>query len=378
MADTSIESTVIPTHSSINNDGISPVTLSSDWNRVARLLLVVGLAVVGSVGNVYMVSAVMIEEHLKKKGNTFLVNIALADLLITGLVMPASAVVILAGLQDSPAVCRVQWFLAILCWLVTLLTFAVTSIENYARLCCSSDSYARLSTKHVIIIVMTIWIFSSVAATLQCIYDLGPDYCTRKYSGLPTYQVVIAILFIVLPTILTCLFYVRTVLKVRLAKANPSFKPPITFSWDYSLMKTNVYSFILFYIFWLPFGIILVLSGTYYEVSARVYYILAWIALSKSCINNFLYCITNRHFRNAYINLFHYCCCKTTVAFSRRSRGELARPSGDVRVHIIPGYNMYSYTSPQRARENSKSSTSKRTSGTSRSSRANGRDVYQL
>ncbi|XP_075229769.1 uncharacterized protein LOC142329244 [Lycorma delicatula] len=46
---------------------ISPVTLSSDWSRVARLLLVVGLAVIGSVGNVYMISAVMIEDYLKRR-----------------------------------------------------------------------------------------------------------------------------------------------------------------------------------------------------------------------------------------------------------------------------------------------------------------------
>lgn len=305
-------------------------------------------------------------------------NIALADLLITGLVMPASAVVILAGLQDSPPVCRVQWFLAILCWLVTVLTLAATSAENYARLCLSSDCYATLTTKRVTVAVLTIWVFSVGAASLQCVYDIGPDYCTRKYSGLSTYQVIVAAVLIVLPAVLTSGFYIRTTFQVRLAKSNPSFKPPVAFSWDYSLMKTNVYSFILFFVFWLPFGIILAVSSTYYEVSARVFYNLAWIALSKSCINNFLYCITNRHFRNAYVNLFHYCCCKTTVAFSRRSRGELARPSGDVRVHIIPGYNMYSYTSPQRARENSKSSTSKRTAGACRSSRSNGRDVYQL
>ncbi|CAB0013253.1 unnamed protein product, partial [Nesidiocoris tenuis] len=43
---------------------VSPVTLSNDWSRVARLLTVAGLAVVGSLGNVYMISAVMIEDHL--------------------------------------------------------------------------------------------------------------------------------------------------------------------------------------------------------------------------------------------------------------------------------------------------------------------------
>ncbi|XP_039286312.1 melatonin receptor type 1A [Nilaparvata lugens] len=358
---------------------ISPVTLSSDWSRVARLLLVVGLAVIGSVGNVYMVSAVMIEDHLKKKGNILLVNTALADLLITGLVMPASATVILAGLHDSPPVCEFQWFLASLCWLVTVLTILATAVENYARLCLSADAYAPAFTStRITTAVLLIWLLSGCAVTAQVAYRLGPDYCTRKFSGTFSYQVTVAILFVILPTILTSGFYLRTTLHVRQTKSDPSFKPPITFSWDYSLMKTNFYSFIVFLIFWLPFGVILGI-GNIQKINPRTFYNLAWLALSKSCINNFLYCITNRHFRNAYINLFHYCCCKTTVAFSRRSRGEPSRPTGDVRVHIIPGYNMYSYTSPQRARETGKTSAGKRSAGTNRGAgRSNGRDVYQL
>lgn len=58
--------------SRVNDDnddlGYSPVTLSSDWPRVARLLLLASLAVIGSVGNVFMISAIMVEDHLKKRG----------------------------------------------------------------------------------------------------------------------------------------------------------------------------------------------------------------------------------------------------------------------------------------------------------------------
>ena len=52
----------------LGDEGVSPVTLSSDWSRVVRLLLIASLAVIGSLGNVYMISAVMIEDHLKKRG----------------------------------------------------------------------------------------------------------------------------------------------------------------------------------------------------------------------------------------------------------------------------------------------------------------------
>lgn len=294
--------------------------------------------------------------------------------------MPASAVVILAGLKDSPAVCSFQWCLAILCWLVTAFSLAAAAGENYARLCLSPDCYATLTSSKITVITLFIWIFSSAAVAVQFFYDLGPDYCNKniggKFSRMLYYQAIVAGLFIGLPAILTFAFYLRIIMQVRIAKSHPNFKPPVAFNWDYSLMKTNMYSFFLFFFFWLPFGVMLHVASIQ-KISARVFYNLAWLALGKSCINNFLYCICNRHFRNAYINLFHYCCCKTTVTFSRRSRGEMARPTGDVRVHIIPGYNMYSYTSPQRGRETSKC-TNKRSAGACRTSRPNGRDVYEL
>lgn len=57
--------------SNMSSDGdldVSPVTLSSAWSRVARLLLLASLAVGGSVGNVFMISAVVVEDQLNKRG----------------------------------------------------------------------------------------------------------------------------------------------------------------------------------------------------------------------------------------------------------------------------------------------------------------------
>ena len=54
-------------HHKIHED-VSPVTLSTEWPRLARLLMLSSLAVLGSVGNVFMISSVMIEDHLKKAG----------------------------------------------------------------------------------------------------------------------------------------------------------------------------------------------------------------------------------------------------------------------------------------------------------------------
>lgn len=57
-------------------DNFSPITLSPYWSRLARLLLISLLSVIGSVGNVFMISSVMIEDHLKKAGKLFFSSIS--------------------------------------------------------------------------------------------------------------------------------------------------------------------------------------------------------------------------------------------------------------------------------------------------------------
>ncbi|KAG7189486.1 hypothetical protein KM043_017180 [Ampulex compressa] len=338
---------------------ISPVTLSSAWSRVGRLLLLASLAVGGSVGNVFMISAVVVEDQLKKRGNAFLVNVALADLLVTGLVIPVSAIVILAGHDESLSTCRFEWTLEALCFLVTVQTLATIAAENYARLCLPAERYASLTTGRVTGTIIGIWLISITAVILQSSLDVGADFCLRRFSDIVLEQIVGASILVGLPSLVTAFLYVKLVLRVRRATRG-SYKPPVAFSWDYELTKTNMCSCLMFLVFWLPFGTAVCLNF-FRPIGVRVLYNLAWFGLSKSCFNNLLYCIADRHFRSAYVKLFHYCCCKTTVSFSRRPRGDGARNSSDVRlrVHII-----HSYASPASCRP---------TVG-----RPNGRDVYEL
>ncbi|KAL7307266.1 hypothetical protein TKK_0000463 [Trichogramma kaykai] len=359
---------------------ISPVTLSSDWSRVVRLLILLSLAVIGSVGNVFMISAVMVEDHLKKRGNAFLVNVALADLLISGMVIPASAILILAGNEESPkGVCRFEWTLEALCFLVTVLTLAAIAVENYLRLCWPVERYNIVATTgRVTGAVIFIWILATVSVGLQSYFDLGPNLCNidwrKPYTQTTnTTGIVSATAIVAAPMLFTVCIYLRLLVGVRGAQRG-SYKPPVAFNWDYELTKANLWSFFFFGVFWLPFAVTFCISVVR-PVSPRLVIYLAWFALSKSCFNNLLYCIADRHFRSAYVKLFHYCCCKTTVSFSRRQRGggggggdgsgPGGRGSGDVRlrVHII-----HSYTSGAACRMPAQ--TTGRSNG--------GRDVYEL
>lgn len=61
---------LISKHGKIHHHSTHPVTLSTEWSRLARLIFLTLLSVIGSVGNIFMISAVMVEDHLKKAGNT--------------------------------------------------------------------------------------------------------------------------------------------------------------------------------------------------------------------------------------------------------------------------------------------------------------------
>lgn len=55
-------------HHHAHTENVSPVTLSTEWSRLTRLIFLTLLSVIGSIGNIFMISSVMVEDHLKKAG----------------------------------------------------------------------------------------------------------------------------------------------------------------------------------------------------------------------------------------------------------------------------------------------------------------------
>lgn len=225
-----------------------------------------------------------------------------------------------------------------------VLASITASISQFSR-------YASLTAGHVTGMIIVVWLIAVTAVALQSYMDVGPDFCRRRLSGITIEQAVAASVLVGLPALTTIFLYVKLVVRVRRATRG-SYKPPAATSSDYELTKTNMCSCLLFVVFWLPFGLA-VCVNSFRPVSVRVLYNLAWFALTKSCFNNLLYGVADRHFRSAYVKLFHYCCCKT-VSFSRRPRGDVR-----LRVHII-----HSYASPASCRQ--------------AGDRPNGREIHEL
>lgn len=60
-----------PENHNDTSHNVSAVLLSNEWPRLTRLLYFTIMSVIGSVGNIFMISSVMIEDQLKKAGKHF-------------------------------------------------------------------------------------------------------------------------------------------------------------------------------------------------------------------------------------------------------------------------------------------------------------------
>ncbi|XP_055708486.1 melatonin receptor type 1A-like [Phlebotomus papatasi] len=300
------------------NIGVNPIYLSSS----ARLAILSCLFVIGSLGNVFLITSFTIEDHLKKVGNAFIVSAALADLLITSLLIPTSIILLMARIAnsaDSMSFCKFEWFLAVFAFMVNILSLLMIAVENYFRLCAPHEHTTKIwfNKFSITATFLLIWIISGMHSGMEVLFSLGFDHCTRKFTGIVPYQMGILILLIILPIFLTFYTHVRIILDV------PRFVGTININrCDVVLARTNFYSFIIFIIFWMPF-VIFIYSTTKIIPTSEILY---WLGLSKSCFNNIVYCLTNRHFRRAYGKLFQYCFCKEILPTSRSSSRRRRKP----------------------------------------------------
>ncbi|XP_022241739.1 histamine H2 receptor-like [Limulus polyphemus] len=333
-----------PTNTQVVKTGLDNDDLVS-WNGVSRLILFSAIATGGSMGGIFVISAVTVIEPLQVRGNIYLVNLALANLLVTALVMPASCVAILASIPNDPGICNFQWQTTVLCFLVTIHSFMFMAVESFLGLG-NTVNYELCCTKNRIVFVLTlIWTTSIGFVVAQEITGFGPSFCDPSAPVWMPYHAITGSLLVVLPVLIAVWYFTRSIFKLKNFKLQVEIleDPTAYVLTDEYLLKSNIVVFTLMLVMWMPCVIVATIS-TVRPVAQHLLDSSWWAALSNSCIYSYLYAATNRDFREAFNKLFYYCCCKSHVSFSRRQRPDSRRVEGDsigLRVHIIPGLNIY-------------------------------------
>ena len=267
-------------------------------------------------------------------GNVLLASLTMADMIIVVLVIPTIAIVILSQTHHT---CYFPWFCIAVSVTVSVLTRLSIAAENQARI----NDHPTLSTKAYCSIVTIVWITGATLVSIQFILPLGFDICLDAHPAFHLYQLLTGGLFLLMPIIITLLIYISAFFFCLRKNLQNSAEH----KHNLQILRANCINFLFFILCWLPFCADL--TGRRWVLVDGV----LWLGLSNCCLSALVYLGASADFRCSYSRLFQYCCCKmSTTVIRSGDRGEQTRQSSEVRVHIIPGYNMYNSANAEQYR----------------------------
>ncbi|KPM07123.1 pinopsin-like protein [Sarcoptes scabiei] len=319
----------------------------NSWNKVFKLIFLSFVSTIGSLGSIFIISAITVIDTFQVRSNCYLVSLAFGHLLMTILVLPASALIIIADIKEETSICHFQWLITLSCFIVSVLSYLCLSIDNLFSLKSTTNYHLCCSRWRIFLILLLMWFAAFFLPFIQHTNRFGPEFCSDKRDWKIASGFHLWILgALILSTIITLSSFIYSLFVYKTYKTNLETlaEATILISTEGFLIQSNTIVYVISLLMWLPMSIMMVINSI--NPMPQNYLDTVWcIAIANSCCFSYLYALTNRDFRDAFNKLFYYCCCKSHVTFSRKSaivRRPIANESMNLRVHIIPGLNIYS------------------------------------
>ncbi|XP_035497012.1 adrenoceptor alpha 1Aa [Scophthalmus maximus] len=323
--------------------------------KAVVLGLVLGILIVfGIVGNILVILSVVCHRHLRTVTHYFIVNLAVADLLLSSTVLPFSAIFeILDRWVFGRAFCNVWAAVDVLCCTASIMSLCVISVDRYIGVSYPLR-YPAIMTKHrALLAVMLLWV-------LSVIISIGPlfgwkepapeDDSICKITEEPGYAIFSAVGSFYLPLAIIlamyCQVYVvarresqglregqkteksdseRVILRIHRGNTTVSEDEALRnrthfalrllkFSREKKAAKTLGLVVGCFVLCWLPFFLVLPIAAMFpaHRPSDTVFKITFWLGYFNSCINPIIYPCSNQEFKKAFQSLLGVNCLRKT------------------------------------------------------------------
>lgn len=297
-----------------------------------------GIAVAaGNIGNVLIIGAVMSYKRLlRNTGNFFVVNLAIADLLITSVVGPFNMIGVVRGPRfyiDKVFFCELLGSICTVSCIVSMLSIAAVAVN---RVVCITKYflYRTVYTKgKTLLYCIGLWLTALLVdlpnwigwgghtfglKEMGCTFDRVKNYSYTIF--LATFSIFIPIV-IVLTSYLCVFMYVRhsratlekvsgrkhSIVKGKLIDNRENRKANARKE-DLQLAFTLFLTFLAFLICWSPYMIGMIFDHKD-EWPKELYVFGTLLGHSNSCLNSVIYAMCNQRFRQGYYIFFHKILC---------------------------------------------------------------------
>uniref|UniRef100_A0A3P9JP07 Alpha-1A adrenergic receptor n=1 Tax=Oryzias latipes TaxID=8090 RepID=A0A3P9JP07_ORYLA len=331
--------------------------LAPELNTVKAVVLgmVLGIFILfGVIGNILVILSVVCHRHLQTVTYYFIVNLAVADLLLSSTVLPFSAIFeILDRWVFGRVFCNIWAAVDVLCCTASIMSLCVISVDRYIGVSYPLRYPAIMTKRRALLAVMLLWV-------LSIIISIGPlfgwkepapeDETVCKITEEPGYAIFSAVGSFYLPLAIILAMYCRVYVVaqkesrglkegqkteksdseqviLRMHRGNTTVSEDealrsrthfalrlLKFSREKKAAKTLGIVVGCFVLCWLPFFLVLPIGSIFpaYRPSDTVFKITFWLGYFNSCINPIIYPCSNQEFKKAFQSLLGVHCLRMT------------------------------------------------------------------
>ncbi|XP_053179789.1 alpha-1A adrenergic receptor-like [Scomber japonicus] len=338
-----------------NHTEHSEVALS----RAIPLALVLGAFIVFAIaGNILVILSVVCNRHLRTPTNYFIINLAIADLLLGTTVLPVSATLeILDYWVFGRIFCDIWAAVDVLCCTASIMSLCVISIDRYIGVSYPLQYPGIVTEKRALLAMLGVWVLSvviSIGPLFGWKQPPSPDDTMCPITEEPFYALFSSLGSFYIPLIVILAMYCRVYivakrttknleagvmrermnsseLTLRIHKGSQVQDEPGTsntgkgrahqarssltvkllkFSREKKAAKTLGVVVGMFTLCWLPFFLALPIGS--FNVNLRppdvLFKVIFWLGYFNSCLNPIIYPCYNREFKLAFIRILRCQC----------------------------------------------------------------------
>ncbi|VDI02049.1 tachykinin receptor 3 [Mytilus galloprovincialis] len=297
------------------------------WQQGLFITAFVILFLVATVGNLIVIWIVLAHKRMRTVTNYFLVNLAVADALISVLnTLFTSTFLMYQDWWYGLAWCKFTTFISVCTVAASVLTLMAIAIDRYLAIV---HPLRPRPTSRVVLAISCIWSVSILLASPNLLYGNEVFYanstqitCTLVWpDGQPSvsdidlwYNVIVIIVSYVVPMLILIITYTRVGIELWGQKAIGE-NTHVQYDRIQSkrrVVKMMIFVVIVFGICWLPYHLYFLIVSAIKDISLnrymqQVYLVIYWIAMSNSMYNPIIYCWMNNRFRQGFVEFFCFC-----------------------------------------------------------------------
>lgn len=281
------------------------------------------------VGNLLVVSSVILERKLRTPTNAFIASLAVADLTVGLIVIPIDIAFALGFAGDvTPIACLASSNVLTVMIIVSILHLTIIAFDRYLAITDPLSYIVRMSVCKVALLISSAWgtaigISSMPLFGWNNLQNYSHDYCDLMFIHASSYRVFTVAVSVVIPQNLMLYFYFKMFRVAkghmnRIAAQEQTTARRPTLRRDVKAAKTVAMILGFFLMAWTPASLISVLD-TFFTVDDAlqqrllIYELACFhLAFTNSMMNPIIYSFRNKDFRHAFMKVLGYlfrCAC---------------------------------------------------------------------